>query len=80
MPLFCEHRVRAVECDVLTIGQYLQPTLDRHAPVQRYYTPAEFELLGKRTRSLGFVSVASGPFVRSSYSAADVFNESRRRK
>ncbi len=71
--------LRAVDCDVLTIGQYLQPTLDRHAAVVRYYTPEEFELLGDRARSLGFVSVASGPFVRSSYNAAEVFDESRRR-
>lgn len=71
--------LRAVGCDVLTVGQYLQPTLDRHAPVARYYTPEEFERLGEYARSLGFVSVASGPFVRSSYNAAEVFEESRRR-
>jgi lipoic acid synthetase len=63
----------------LTVGQYLQPTLDRHAPVARYYTPEEFERLGEYARGLGFVSVASGPFVRSSYNAAEVFEESRRR-
>lgn len=71
--------LREVGCDVLTIGQYLQPTLDRHAPVAKYYEPAEFDRLGEQARSLGFVSVASGPFVRSSYNAADVFEESRRR-
>jgi len=71
--------LRGAGCDVLTIGQYLQPTLDRHAPVARYYTPEEFERLGDYARSLGFVSVASGPFVRSSYNAADVFEESLRR-
>jgi lipoic acid synthetase len=71
--------LRAVACDVLTVGQYLQPTLDRHAPVVRYYTPDEFAQLGERARSLGFVSVASGPFVRSSYNAAEVFEESRKR-
>jgi len=71
--------LRRVGCDVLTIGQYLQPTLDRHAPVERYYTPDEFERLGEYSRDLGFVSVASGPFVRSSYNAAEVFEESRRR-
>ena len=71
--------LRAVGCDVLTVGQYLQPTLDRHTPVARYYPPEEFERLGEYARGLGFVSVASGPFVRSSYNAAEVFEESRRR-
>ncbi len=71
--------LREVECDVLTVGQYLQPTLDRHAPVVRYYTPDEFEQLGEYARGLGFVSVASSPFVRSSYNAGEVFEESRRR-
>jgi lipoic acid synthetase len=71
--------LRAIGCDVLTVGQYLQPTLDRHAPVARYYMPDEFECLGEYARGLGFVSVASGPFVRSSYNAAEVFEESRRR-
>lgn len=71
--------LREVGCDVLTIGQYLQPTLDRHAPVAKYYEPAEFDQLREHAKSLGFVSVASGPFVRSSYNAADVFEESRRR-
>jgi lipoic acid synthetase len=71
--------LREVGCDVLTIGQYLQPTLERHAPVIRYYEPAEFDQLGDQARGLGFLSVASGPFVRSSYNAADVFEESRRR-
>ena len=71
--------LRGVGCDVLTVGQYLQPTLDRHAPVVRYYTPDEFAELGAEARALGFLSVASGPFVRSSYNAAEVFEESRRR-
>jgi len=71
--------LRGAGCDVLTVGQYLQPTLDRHAAVARYYTPDEFERLGEYARSIGFVSVASGPFVRSSYNAAEVFEESRRR-
>ncbi len=71
--------LRSVECDVLTIGQYLQPSLDKHAPVSKYYTPQEFDELGEFARNLGFVSVASGPFVRSSYNAAEVFEESRKR-
>ena len=71
--------LRGVGCDVLTVGQYLQPTLTGHAQVARYYPPDEFESIGDYARSLGFVSVASGPFVRSSYNAAEVFEESRRR-
>lgn len=71
--------LREVECDVLTIGQYLQPTLTHHAPVVRYYPPDLFEELAGYARRLGFVSVAAGPFVRSSYNAGDVFEESRRR-
>lgn len=72
--------LRDAGCDVLTIGQYLQPTRDGHAPVERYYAPAEFDELAKVARDLGFLSVASGPFVRSSYNAAEVFEESRRRR
>lgn len=71
--------LRAVSCDVLTVGQYLQPTLDRHAPVARYYPPVEFAELAAYAESLGFVSVAAGPFVRSSYNAAEVFDESKKR-
>ncbi len=71
--------LRAVGCGVLTIGQYLQPTHEGHAPVARFYPPAEFDELDAVARSLGFVSVASGPFVRSSYNAAEVFEESRKR-
>ncbi len=71
--------LRSVGCDVLTIGQYLQPTHEGHAPVARFYPPEEFDELGDCARSLGFVSVASGPFVRSSYNAAEVFEESRKR-
>lgn len=69
--------LRDAGCDVLTIGQYLQPTLDHHWPVKRYYEPAEFEQLGDAARELGFLSVASGPFVRSSYNAEAVFEQTR---
>jgi lipoic acid synthetase len=71
--------LRAVDCDVLTIGQYLQPTPAGHAPVVKYYTPREFEELAESAKELGFLSVAAGPFVRSSYNASDVFEESRLR-
>jgi lipoic acid synthetase len=55
-------------CDMLTIGQYLQPSR-HHLPVDRYWQPGEFESLGEFARGLGFLSVASGPLVRSSYHA-----------
>jgi lipoic acid synthetase len=71
--------LRAVGCDALTIGQYLPPTLTDHAPVVKFYTPDEFDELGAFARRVGFLSVASGPFVRSSYNASEVFEESRRR-
>jgi lipoic acid synthetase len=63
--------LREVGCDLLTIGQYLQPAEDR-LPVTRYVTPEEFEAWGKRAESLGFRAVASAPFVRSSYRAEEM--------
>ncbi len=72
--------LREVDCDAVTIGQYLQPTLTDHAPVEKYYTPEEFDALGTVAQELGFLGVASGPFVRSSYNAVEVFDEIRRRR
>jgi lipoic acid synthetase len=60
--------MRDYDCDMLTLGQYLQPS-KFHAPVLRYVTPDNFNALGDYARSLGFVNVASGPLVRSSYHA-----------
>ncbi len=60
--------LREHDCDMLTLGQYLQPTRE-HLPVERYVTPEEFELLGKQATEMGFKNVASGPMVRSSYHA-----------
>ena len=60
--------LRAVECDVLTIGQYLRPT-PKHLPVVRYVPPAEFDELRDEGLALGFKHVESGPLVRSSYHA-----------
>jgi lipoyl synthase len=59
-------------CRFITIGQYLQPTVD-HLPVRRYVTPEEFEQLGDMARAMGFEAVASGPFVRSSYHAREMY-------
>ncbi|MFM9042033.1 MAG: lipoyl synthase [Vulcanococcus sp.] len=62
------HDLRSVDCQRLTIGQYLRPSLE-HIPVDRYWTPDEFEQLGAIARELGFADVRSGPLVRSSYHA-----------
>ena len=62
--------LRAVDCQRLTLGQYLRPSL-AHLPVQRYWTPEEFDELGAVAQSLGFAQVRSGPLVRSSYHADD---------
>jgi lipoyl synthase len=62
--------LRAVGCDRITLGQYLQPSRE-HLPVVRYWTPAEFDHLGTIARELGFAHVRSGPLVRSSYHAGE---------
>jgi lipoic acid synthetase len=60
--------LRRVGCDILTLGQYLQPTL-KHLPVVEFISPERFRGYGEKARELGFVHVASGPMVRSSYHA-----------
>ncbi len=60
--------LRAVDCDLLTIGQYLRPS-QKHTPLAKWYTPQEFEELRQEGEGLGFRHVASGPLVRSSYHA-----------
>ena len=60
--------LRSVGCDIMTIGQYLQPTRE-HLPVARFYDPSEFAMLKEEGMVLGFTHVESGPLVRSSYHA-----------
>jgi lipoic acid synthetase len=60
--------LRQAGCDMLTLGQYLQPTL-KHLPVIAFITPEKFAEYGDRARGMGFLHVASGPMVRSSYHA-----------
>ena len=62
--------LRAVDTDILTIGQYLRPTTD-HLPLERYYTPDEFADMKDEALALGFKHVESAPLVRSSYHARD---------
>ncbi len=65
--------LRRVSCDLLTIGQYLQPS-KTHAPVRKYYSPREFKHLKRTALCLGFRDVESGPLVRSSYKAHKMYN------
>ncbi|MGD9647840.1 MAG: lipoyl synthase [Pirellulales bacterium] len=63
--------LRGVGCELLTLGQYLQPSFE-HLPVKRYLPPDEFAEIGRLAKRLGFAEVASGPFVRSSYHAREM--------
>lgn len=60
-------------CDLLTMGQYLQPSL-QHLPVQRYVAPDEFSVWQKKAIARGFKNAVCGPFVRSSYKASELIN------
>jgi lipoyl synthase len=63
--------LRAINCDTLTLGQYLAPTL-KHVPVARFVPPEEFDRLAALARTMGFLKVVAGPFVRSSYHADEM--------
>jgi lipoic acid synthetase len=71
--------LRAVDCDILTVGQYLRPS-ERHLPLERYYDPSEFEEMKAEALAMGFKHVESGPLVRSSYHARDQVPEDARRR
>jgi lipoyl synthase len=66
--------MRAHNVDMLTIGQYLQPSA-HHLPVLRYVTPDEFAMFESEAQKMGFVHAASGPMVRSSYHADQMAHE-----
>ena len=66
--------LRAAGCDVITFGQYLRPR-KRHLPVERYLPPAEFDFWKKEAEAMGFLYCASGPLIRSSYRAGELFME-----
>ena len=68
--------LRAVDCDILTLGQYLQPTL-KHLPVAEFVSPDRFARYHRVARQMGFVHVASGPMVRSSYHADEFTSPAR---
>ncbi|MDX1950177.1 MAG: lipoyl synthase [Rickettsiales bacterium] len=69
--------LRSADVDFLTIGQYLQPT-PKHAPVDRFVTPEEFEQYAEMARAKGFLMVSSSPLTRSSYHAGDDFQKLRK--
>jgi lipoic acid synthetase len=71
--------LRAVDCDILTIGQYLRPSAE-HLPVERYYHPDEFAEMRREALTLGFKHVESGPLVRSSYHARDQVPDAEARR
>lgn len=71
--------LRSVNCDVLTFGQYLRPK-KRHLPVEEYVTPKKFEEWKQYALQMGFLYVASGPLVRSSYRAGEFFMKALQNK
>jgi len=66
--------LRNVGCGILTLGQYLQPT-KQHLPVERFVHPEEFENWRSIALEMGFSEAVSGPFVRSSYHAREIYGE-----
>jgi lipoic acid synthetase len=67
--------LKSVGVSILTIGQYLQPTL-KHLTVKRFVHPKEFEFWKKKAHDFGYQAVASGPLIRSSYKASELFSDS----
>jgi lipoic acid synthetase len=65
--------LRAIRVDILTLGQYLRPTVN-HLPVQRFVTPAQFDGYREQALARGFLECVSGPLVRSSYRAEQALN------
>ena len=70
--------LREADCDLLTIGQYLQPS-HRHHPVIRYVPPEEFSEYATIGKDMGFIDIASAPLVRSSYKAAEMYEKAKSR-
>nr|MBP7211217.1 lipoyl synthase [bacterium] len=66
--MFCD--IKSVGCDILTVGQYIQPSKE-HLPVMKYYTIAEFEALKDLAKKCGIKNYQIGPLVRSSYNAVE---------
>lgn len=75
----CMKELRAADVDILTLGQYLKPK-NKYLKVEEYVTPEQFDRLKKIGEEMGFLYVAAGPFIRSSYRAADLFLANIQRK
>ena len=71
--------LRDINTDIITFGQYLQPSI-RHIKVYEFVHPDQFEKYKQEALKLGFMYCASGPFVRSSYKAAELFIEGKIKK
>ncbi len=71
--------LREVDCDILTLGQYLRPS-QHHLPIMKYYTPEEFRELKMIGEGMGFKHVEAGPLVRSSYHARGQVGEVLRKR
>ena len=71
--------LKSADVDFLTIGQYLQPSV-KHHPLDRYYTPSEFEELGAIANAKGFLLVSSSPLTRSSYHADEDFRKLQQKR
>lgn len=71
--------LRKIDVDIFTLGQYLRPS-DWHTPIKEYVSPEQFEYYKRKGEELGFKFVASGPFVRSSYKAGELFVKNILRK
>jgi lipoic acid synthetase len=71
--------LREVDCNILTVGQYLQPTV-KHLPIRKYYTPDEFNHIKEQGMSMGFSHVESGPLVRSSYHAHEQVKQAEQQR
>lgn len=74
LPILTKSELRASDVDVVTFGQYMRPT-KRHMKVDRYVQPEEFAKWKEVAEGMGFLYVASGPLVRSSYKAGEFFIE-----
>jgi lipoic acid synthetase len=70
------HDLRQANCDLVTIGQYLRPSQNHH-PVEEYIHPDRFHSYQRQAEALGFVGVAAGPYVRSSYKAEELYRRAR---
>jgi lipoic acid synthetase len=66
------HELRSVDCDIVTLGQYLSPS-SKHVSIERFVHPDEFKRLEKIGLEMGFLAVSAGPLVRSSYNASHIY-------